>query len=311
MVLIVSFKWQVDSYGHDYLQYTYCMIHIMVSSARPFHSIPNLIRICYFFISYSFPEGKGLDFVEPSFASAKRDADSVIHGVATLFSIEDAVKLNKQEAVGRAYNLEICSALLYDRKTVIDVEVYVPTKPLDLNYPEGVCSLRYRNILVQGATEVDLDKEWIEKLQKLPVYSPSVQTLALRCSLPPLAALPQMTIDTLALHNGSSIDYPHYISSCGYVFKLKDNFDVFHGRDITFRNVLHSRGINLEHNDDGGKAPFPRLSLLEHTGLEYALQYRDRFIAKTGGPIAILKEFWEDQEEEFESVFKGNSLSRI
>ena len=61
---------------------------------------------------------------------------------------------------------------------------------------------------------------------------------------------------------------------------MKDVFDVFHGRDVTSRNVLHARGINLDENDDGGKSPFPRLSQLEQRELDYALCYRDRFIYK-------------------------------
>lgn len=259
----------------------------------------------------SFPEGKGIEFVDPAFATLKPNPDAFVHGVSTLFSIEDAVKLNAQEGVGRAYNLAVHKVLLYDGVTEIDVEVFVNPKPIPLDFPEGVCSVRYRDILVNGAKEVDLDPTWIEKLQQLLTYSPSPETLARREKLPPPSALPCLNIEELARHNGKNDGYPHYISSCGYVFKVKDFFDIFHGRDITFRNILHARGINLETNDDGGKSPFPRLSKVEQPALQYALCYRDRYIFKAGGAIAVLKEFWEQQDEHLDGVYTGNTLSTL
>jgi hypothetical protein len=151
----------------------------------------------------SFPEGKGLDFVEPAFSTLKPNPDGCVHGVSTLFSIEDAVKLNAQEGVGRSYNLAVHKVLLYDGVTELDVEVYVNQKPIPINYPEGACSQRYRDILLQGATEVELDAAWIEKLRQLPTYSPSQETLARRALLPPPSALPSISIEELALHNGT------------------------------------------------------------------------------------------------------------
>ena len=85
-----------------------------------------------------------------------------MHGVATKFSIKDAESLNKQEAVGRAYNLEVAKVLFYDGKTYMDVEIYVQAKQLKPNHPAGCCSKRYRNILVNGAIEMKLDQTWID-----------------------------------------------------------------------------------------------------------------------------------------------------
>ena len=104
-----------------------------------------------------------------------------------------------------------------------------------------------------------------------------------------------MTIEELALHNGKNENYPHYISSCGYIFPYKDTFNL-NGRDVTYRHILHYRGINLDQNDDGGKSPFPKLSQVEPDALEYAYCYRDWYNHKSGGmgPISVLKEFWED-----------------
>ena len=125
-----------------------------------------------------------------------------------------------------------------------------------------------------------------------------------------------MTIDELKKYNGQEDDldkYPHYISSCGYIFQHKTFFKVYHGRDITYRNILHRRGINLDTNDDGGISPFPRLSKLNAEELEYCLMYRDRFIFKSEGqkPIAILKEFWEEQDTDLKGVYENNILSKI
>lgn len=67
--------------------------------------------------------------------------------------------------MGYFYNLAVQKVLLYDGVTYLDVEVYVNKNPLPLDYPETVCSKRYRNILVNGAKEVDLDPTWILKLE--------------------------------------------------------------------------------------------------------------------------------------------------
>ena len=85
----------------------------------------------------------------------------------------------------------------------------------------------------------------------------------------------------------------------------------YRGRDVTGRNVLHHRGVNLEANDDGGTSPFPRLSRLRPAELEYALQNRDRLLHKAGAPVAVLREFWEEQEPELAGVYRGNALSRL
>jgi hypothetical protein len=193
------------------------------------------------------------------------------------------------------------------------VEIYLPRKPLELDHPEGCCSQRYRDILVKGAEEMALDPAWIDMLRSLSTYTPSAETLKLRAAVPSPSELPVMTIAELAKHNGQSLDHPIYTSVCGYVFEHKEFFSCYHGRDITFRNVLHSRGINMEENDDGGKSPFPRLSQLEPSALEYPLRYRDRFIRKSAakGPIAVLREFWEEQEKELEGVFSNNTLSKL
>ena len=75
--------------------------------------------------------------------------------------------------------------------------------------------------------------------------------------------------------------------------------------------MLHVRGINLDANDDGGKSPFPRLSQLTPAELEYALQNRDRLIHKCGSPVAVLREFWEEQDASLEGVYQSNTFSKL
>ena len=240
----------------------------------------------------SFPEGRGIEFVEPSFATLKRIPEEEVHGVAALLSIADAENLDGQEG---AYVVELHPAKTYDGET-IQVEVYV-SKDLLPEHPEGCCSDRYRALLVRGAIENNLREDWIEKLRSLPVYEPSAETLQARELLPPPSILPSMTIAELALHGSDNGSRPVYVSSCGYIFEHTPIFKVMGGRDVTNRNVMHYRGVNLRLNDDGGKSPFPRLSELAPGELEYALRYRDRFVNKCvgGKPIAALREFWEEQ----------------
>ena len=47
--------------------------------------------------------------------------------------------------------------------------------------------------------------------------------------------------------------------------------------------------------------------------LEYVLQWRDRFLSKSQSkrPIAVLKEFWEEQEDSLSGIFEGNIFSQI
>jgi len=71
----------------------------------------------------SFPHGKGIEFVEPSFATLRYDPDGAVHGVSTLFSEADARKLDQQEG---SYDIEVIPVTLYadngESAEVLDVE---------------------------------------------------------------------------------------------------------------------------------------------------------------------------------------------
>jgi len=257
----------------------------------------------------SFPKGHGIDYVEPSFATLKRIPEGQVHGVCMRLSRADADALDTQES---GYDVEVHPVKLYDGSE-LQVEVYTSRKALAPDFPEGCCSERYRDILVTGARVMRLAPEWIQKLESLPVYTPSPETLARRATLPPPSALPALGVAELRQRDGSDSAYPMCCCVLGYVFEVQPMMRVHAGRDITFRNVLHARGLNMDSNDDGGVSPFPRLSQLEPTALEYARRYCDRFHAKcaAGAPVAVLREFWAEQEVELEGVFHGNTLSQL
>ena len=50
---------------------------------------------------------------------------------------------------------------------------------------ERPCSARYLKILVSGAQSAGLNPDYIERLAKLPTYTPSAETLALVRAFPP------------------------------------------------------------------------------------------------------------------------------
>ena len=278
--------------------------------------------------SLVFPEGRGIDFVEPAFATLIPNPSGSVHGVSTLFSVADAAELDKQEGGGSYYTSVTSLARVYDDDDrdgtageMMAVEIYTSKKPQPLGSPQGPTSERYRDILVMGARESNLDPAWIDMLVNLPTYTPSGETLAKRRAVPHPHDLPAWSIAELKRHDGGQNDagaaaaaaaptasahagaekgsgdeLSIHFSSCGFIFKHKPIFPVYRGRDVTFRNCLQRRGINLDVNDDGGVSPFPQLVDLEPHVLEYCLQYRDRFIAKAGNPVAVLEEFWAEQK---------------
>ena len=88
---------------------------------------------------------------------------------------------------------------------------------------ERPCSIRYRNILVSGASAAGLTPAYIDKLAALPVYSPTAETLAARESLPVPESLPAVTVAELALSKETPTLEPGDLwrtSVLGYVFEL-------------------------------------------------------------------------------------------
>ena len=129
-------------------------------------------------------------------------------------------------------------------------------------------------MLVNGATNSKLSEAWIQKLKDLPVYEPSALTLAVRAAVPRPEAMRKMTFEELAEHDGKHEGKDVFCSSLGYVFKHKEMFSAFHGRDCTNRNMMHRRGMNLEKHDVGFVVP--DLLKADQEEIEYALRWRDR-----------------------------------
>jgi len=256
----------------------------------------------------SFPKDRAIQWVEPAFATMRQEAGAEIHGTCLLLPEEDAKRLDAQE---RAYNVEAHTCEIYPGDEAVEgamtltAEVYAPKRAEEEGNPQGPCSDRYRDILVNAAESVKLAPAWVDKLKALPTYEPSAETLALRSTLPifePKQGFPSMTIAELAKHDGKAEDlekFPVYIGLGGYIWKHDPFFKVYWGRDYTFRVMLHRRGISLDRNDDCGVSPFPKLceiSEKEPIVLEYFLRQRDRVQHMAGEPIAVLKEFWDDQK---------------
>jgi hypothetical protein len=266
----------------------------------PIHSLSGVVRG----FSISFPEGKGIDLVEPCFATLRRDPEGSVHGVATLLGETDRANLDKQES---GYKVEVCKLEVYGGEGTVDVEVYVPKTdrpPGEPPHPQGCCSKRYRDILVDGAEEMKLAPEWVAKLKALPVYTPSPELMLARTKLPPVDSLPLMSIAELAALDTHS-------SSCGLVFEVAPPFRFMRARDVTIRNALHASGINIDGNDNKGTSPFPVLADMEPKVLEYCLNYRDRYNDRGGAPVAALKEFWQEQRKgDLEGVYRGNPFGK-
>lgn len=248
----------------------------------------------------SFPKGRGLEFVEPTFATVRKEEGACLHGTCLLLPEEDARKLDEQEA---SYNVEEHKFQIYNDDSPVDGnqfimgEVYVPKNREPEGNPQGECSHRYKMIMVNAAKSVSLASEWVTKLENLSCYKPTPETLKKRSELPiftPKEGLPNMTIVELKTHDGSDPNKPVLISLAGYIFEDRPFFKVYWGRDYTFRMTLHFKGISMDTNDDGGVSPFPKLKEMDKDVLEYVLQQRDRNQHK-GKVVGILKEFWEDQ----------------
>ena len=137
----------------------------------------------------------GMSKVEPSWANAiaGRPEDE-IHGVAIKLSAQDKLKLDDQEGAGpnrsgSGYRKIDVDVTTYDGKVL---QSYIYSKDVAPG-PDGApierpCSRRYLNILVEGAKSAGLQPEYIERLQALPTYTPSAETLALVRPSPCLAA---------------------------------------------------------------------------------------------------------------------------
>ncbi len=229
-----------------------------------------------------------------------------IQGVAIKLSAADKLALDRQEGAGpgqTAYTQIPVQVTTYDGAT-LDTYIYsklVPPGPGG-EVIEQPCSIRYRTILVDGATAAGLDPGYVEKLAALPVYSPTAETLAARESLPLPESLPVVTVAELALSKETPTPEPSDLwrtSVLGYVFELPRSqvpMNSHRGRDITARMSRQWRGLSLDTDDDFGRPPY-RLPCHMDTPeeVEHVERWRDHYIAKAK-IVGFLAEYKDEDE---------------
>eukprot|EP01080_Neovahlkampfia_damariscottae_P006821 gene6821-10986_t len=240
----------------------------------------------------------GIAFSEPGFAAVVKGTDQdEVHGTLALISKETAEGLDIQEM---GYLIQKVTVETYDNRK-IEAEVYgeYPDKEIKTSPP----SLRYLRLLIKGAEESNLQKEYIDKLKKVEYYEPSGEVLKNRSVKIPKSKeerekLKVFTNEELSKFNGKDGN-PKYTCCLGFVVDLENVwiFPSWHGRDVSNRNLLHFRGFSLDTMDDGGKT-FPKLSTLNEEEIEYLTQNLDRFIQGDNKIIGYLKEFYDFQESD-------------
>lgn len=252
-----------------------------------------------------FPFGFGMACVEPSFAAIGRDPGSEVHGTVCLLSEEDCQSLDKQEGGGSAYDVVTCPVQCYNGQT-LQAECYVKKNQSPVSeIKQGAPSRRYLNIIINGARKANLDPKYIAALEAREYYIPSQDTLQRRadmCDGVDPSSLPQISLAELKQRNGDDEKVAAWTGSLGYVIQSSKPWKSFKGRDITFRNILHYRGVSLDQHDDGGVSPFPIIEQLKAEELEYAKQWRDWLLTdKDAVVVGALKEFWDDQVQDVEA----------
>jgi hypothetical protein len=122
------------------------------------------------------------------------------------------------------------------------------------------------NILIAGAKRANLKKEYIDRLESMPTYKPSQDTLEARKLLPDPSTLPAMTVEEVKLLNDVDPENFAVTSILGYVFKMEKSlisFNSHKGKDITNRQLRHFNGISADDSEAGkadhGQPPYANL----------------------------------------------------
>jgi len=256
---------------------------------------------------------QGMSFVEPAFANAVPAApQDNIHGVAILLSPLDVRKLQEQE---RGYDIHWVNVECYDGSTVKAFIFSRPPKESDTAFPleKQLPSRRYLNILLNGAKAAGLQKEYLVRLEKQPIYTPNNAVVQKRkvllnpthlksISMTELWQTRAVSIGTTKEENGTEKNEPGefaYTSIFGYVLKLprkKVWFKSHLGRDLTARFSRHYNGISMDKNDDLGKPPYPSLKEMNPLQMEYIMQWMDFYLSREPEIVGYLTEFLKEQD---------------
>jgi hypothetical protein len=242
---------------------------------------------------------RGMAYVEPAFANAMPgNTDENIHGVAILLSAADVTKLTNQE---RGYQKEWVRVHCYDGR-LINAFIFTRTVAGDRPFlleDEQTPSVRYLNLLINGATSAGLNSAYIERLKTTKTWTPDIALIKKRRNLPNPTDLPVMTVNELfTTRSNSSGENPTceyaFTAIYGYVLRLprkKIFFSSHHGRDLTARFSRHFNGISMDNNDDMGKPPFLKLKELASPEAEYIMMWFDYYLAKDPKIVGYIEEF--------------------
>ena len=216
----------------------------------------------------------GIPFVEPGFAAIHPVGDEgntddqvdELHGSAFLISRSEAVGLDEQE---RSYHVLPSKFVAYDGEVIDGVGLYVPKKyvgehgavqkdfPLETKH--GAPSLRYLNLLRNGAREAGLCDKWIKKLDSFNRYETPEdirsQTMEWIAEFHSDTERNNSiwTMEELSKYDGSDPDnYPAHICVMEYIVKVGADtrtFPSWRGHCVTRRNLIHFSGLSVDTND--------------------------------------------------------------
>lgn len=203
------------------------------------------------------------------------DPNDQVQGILHECSDEDLAPLDAMEAYGYGYDRSTIQVEVYSATTkqtqIISALTYV-------GMPEFInnCCLpsrRYLNIILDGATQASLDKDYIDKLKTQPVHTPKDYPLF----IPPQGKYPSFDANSL-------IKYPLYTALLGSVFDMSDARPhheylkcFFSGQDMT---LFHLKRLDSSKNQEKIEdIKHNRLNSAQRKYLnsflnEYAVEYR-------------------------------------
>ena len=227
--------------------------------------------------------------------------------------------LDEQE---RAYHVLQSKFVTYDGEVVDGVGLYVPKKYIDESgmvrkdlalgeMKQGIPSLRYLNLLRNGAREAGLCEKWIGKLDSFQHYQTPEDIRSktmewIEESHTDAARKDNVwTMETLAKHDGSDNEnFPAHVCVMEYVVKVGPDawiFPSWKGHCVTRRNLIHFAGGSVDKGDirwqDDGFRPLPNIASCSEQEKEYLLQNLETLLHRGGRIVARLKEHLDDQQD--------------
>ena len=264
----------------------------------------------------------GIPFVEPGFAAIHPSVDSQddeLHGSAFLIPLSEAVGLDEQE---RAYHVLPSKFVTYDGEVVDGVGLYVPKKYVGEDgvikkaialedTKQGIPSLRYLNLLRNGAREAGLCEKWIGKLDSFQHYQTPEDIRGKTMEwieefhTDTTRKDNVWTMETLSKHDGSEPEnFPPHVCCMEYIVKVGADawiFPSWKGHCVTRRNLIHFAGGSVDKGDirwqDDGFRPLPNIACCSEQEKEYLLQNLETLLHRGGRIVARLKEHLDDQQD--------------